>query len=357
MGDAGVAPAPIRSPEDRAGRRRILSIGAAGILALAGAALAIGLTRPELLSRENINSAYRILLLLVIAGFFGRLFLSSDWTRGERQRLVVIVILFAAAAVFWGVFEQAGSTLTIFADGSTENSLLGYGFASSWWQSVNALLIVLIAPFFSWLWIRLGPRDPTYATKFAIGLVFAGLGFLWLAGGASAFTESWASYVASHRDAILAAAAQHGVSLDPSKIDVSHVNEILAQAGQAGVADVTTVLPAWDRVGVHWLFGVYLMHSIGELCLSPVGLSAMTRLAPARVVGQMMGVWFLALSIGNFLGGSVSGYYEQLPLPLLLAGVAGSAFVMAALMFLLVKPIKKMLASAEVEARLQEKAA
>jgi POT family proton-dependent oligopeptide transporter len=96
-------------------------------------------------------------------------------------------------------------------------------------------------------------------------------------------------------------------------------------------------------VGIHWLFGVYLLHTIGELWLSPVGLAAMTRLAPERVVGQMLGVWFLASSLGNFLGGSVAGYYDRLSLPTLLTAVALSAFLMAGLMFLLVKPVRRML--------------
>ncbi len=95
------------------------------------------------------------------------------------------------------------------------------------------------------------------------------------------------------------------------------------------------------------LFGVYLLHTLGELCLSPVGLSAMTKLAPARVVGQMMGVWFLAASIGNYLGGSVAGYYERLELPTLLTLVACSAFVMTAIMFMLVPPIKRWIGDAE----------
>src|ERR1019366_7720795 len=104
----------------------------------------------------------------------------------ERARLTVIFILFCAASIFWGVFEQAGSTLTLFAERSTDNQVMGYAFDSSWWQSVGSVLIVLLAPVFSWLWIRLGTHNPSYPTKFGIGLVFAGLGFIWLVGGAKA---------------------------------------------------------------------------------------------------------------------------------------------------------------------------
>ncbi len=346
LGDAGMRPAPARSPEEAHRRRRTLAIGIAGILGLGATAALLGSLHPELFSTQNVNSVYQVILALVVLGFFGRLFLSGTWTKSERNRLIVITILFVAATVFWGVFEQAGSTLTLFADHSTENSLLGYGFASSWWQSVNAFFLVLFAPVFSWLWMALGRRNPSYATKFAVGVLFAGLGFLWLAGGARLFSEDWASYVATNRSAILAAAERLGVAFGDGAIQVSQVNEILANAAKAGVEEV---LPAWNRVGIHWLAGVYWMHTVGELCLSPVGLSAMTKLAPQRIVGQMMGVYFLSISIGNYLGGSVAGYYEKFELPTLLTLVATSAFVMAAVMFLMVKPVRRLLEAAERE--------
>ncbi len=344
LGDAGLRPTPTTGPEDQARRRRIFGIGVLVFVALASSLAGLGQYRSNLLTRDNIHLAFGVLLFLVVTAIFSRLFLAGNWTKGERNRLSVIAILFAAAAVFWGVFEQAGSTLTIFADASTRNSLLGYGFASSWWQSVNAALIVLLAPVFSWLWVALGKRQPSYGTKFAIGLLFVGLGFLWLVGGARLFNEDWGSYVATHRDAILAAAHKYDVCVVADKIESSRVNEIIAKARDAGDGEV---LPPWNRVGIHWLFGVYLLHTIGELCLSPVGLSAMTKLAPARVVGQMMGVWFLAASIGNYLGGSVAGYYERLELPTLLLLVACSAFVMTAIMLMLVRPINRWITDAD----------
>jgi POT family proton-dependent oligopeptide transporter len=191
------------------------------------------------------------------------------------------------------------------------------------------------------MWLALGRKNPSYGTKFGIGLVFAGLGFLWLVGGARTFTNDWKTYVTVNRETILSAATQYGVDLNPESIQVSEVSTILAKAKSDGVVDI---LPPWKRVGVHWLFVVYLLHTLGELFLSPVGLAAMTTLAPQRVVGQMMGVWFLAASIGNYVGGSVAGYYEKFELPTLLLVVAISAFVMAGLIFALNIPMKKMLA-------------
>jgi POT family proton-dependent oligopeptide transporter len=240
------------------------------------------------LNTTNIKNGFTVLLLLTVVAFFLKLFLAGEWTKSERARLVTIFVLFLGAAVFWGLFEQACSTLTLFADQKTQNSIFGLSFPSSWWQSLNAILIILLAPFFAWLWIKLGDRNPSYPAKFAVGIFFAGLGFLVLVGGAFA--------------------AKNGVLVSPL-----------------------------------WLFSVYLLHTIGELCLSPVGLSSMTKLAPARVVSLMMGVWFLAASVGNFMAGSVAGYYDALPHTTLFMVIAATGFVMALIMFSLVRPIRRMM--------------
>lgn len=244
------------------------------------------------LDQDVISSAYTVLMLLLILGLFGNLIFRGDWTSNERARLVTIFVLFLGAAVFWGVFEQAGSTLTLFAERNTQTSILGFDFPASWFQSANAFFIILLSPVFAWLWIRWGKKAPSDPAKFAIGLLFAGLGFFVLVGGAT---------------------------------------------GSGG----------WVRVSPMWLLAVYLLHTIGELFLSPVGLSSMTKLAPARVASLMMGVWFLAASVGNFISGSVAGFYEDLALPDLFSYVALGAGVMSFLMFLLVGPIKRMLAQSE----------
>ncbi len=176
-------------------------------------------------------------------------------TQSEIKRLVVIGILFVFSTIFWMAFEQAGSSLNLFADKLTRNSVFGIEFPSSWFQSVNALFIIALAPVFWWLWIWLKDRQPSSPAKFAYGLLFAGIGFLVVA------------YAAS-----------------------------LTGAG---------------RVSPVWLLVVFLCHTIGELCLSPVGLSTVTKLAPARLVGLMMGVFFLSLSLGNYSGGWVAGFFQS----------------------------------------------
>jgi POT family proton-dependent oligopeptide transporter len=197
-------------------------------------------------------------------------------------------VLFLGAAIFWSVFEQAGSTLNLFADRNTLNEIFGYAFPSSWHQSTNALMIFIFAPVMAWVWITLANRhiEPTSPAKFAFGLMFVGLGFAVLIGPARA-TEG-------------------GALASPL-----------------------------------WLTLTYFLHTIGELTLSPVGLSAMTKLAPARIAGLIMGVWFLASSVGNFIGGRVSGFYESLALPSLFTAVAAFGFVAGLLMFAIVPAMRK----------------
>jgi len=173
---------------------------------------------------------------------------------------VVVLVLFLAATIFWSVFEQAGSTLNLFAQRNTLTEAFGVPFPPSWLQSVAPFSLVVLAPVFAWIWLRLGPRDPSSPTKFTIGLVCVALSF-----------------------AILV---------------------IPAQDAEQGI-----------RVSPLWLVATYLLHTCGELCLSPVGLSSMTKLAPARFVGQVMGLWFLATAIGNNLAGQFSGEFDPNNLP------------------------------------------
>jgi len=179
---------------------------------------------------------------------------SAPLTRAEVQRLAAIGILFVFTTIFWGAFEQAGSSLNLFAKQVTDRTVMGREFPASWFQSINGFFIVALAPVFSWLWIRMGNRQPSSPAKFTLGLVFVGLGFL------------------------LVAAA--------------------------------SALAGGGKVSPWWLVGLYLCHTIGELCLSPVGLSTVTKLAPGRLVGLMMGVWFLSISAGNYLGGWAAGFFD-----------------------------------------------
>ncbi len=291
LGTAGLAPAAPTRDGELAARRRAAWFTLAGLVAVVVLILLLARGGVITVTADGVGRVFGWLLLASVIGFFLWLFSSKGWTRDERKRLVVILVLFFAAAVFWSVFEQAGSTLNLFAQRSVNNRILGFAFPASFWQSINSLFIIILAPVFAALWLRLGRRDPSSPAKFAAGLFFVALGFVVLMGAARAAADG-------------------------------------------------------SRVSPLWLVMVYLFHTIGELSLSPVGLSAMTRLAPARIVGLMMGVWFLAASVGNYLGGRVAGLYEQFSLPTLFGVVAIYAFIFAAILALLVKPIKRMLARA-----------
>ena len=173
---------------------------------------------------------------------------------------MVIAVLFVAATVFWMAYEQAGSTLNLFAERSTNNAVLGHAFPASWYQSLPPLFIILFAPVFAVLWLRLGRRNPSSPAKFALALLL----------------------------------------LRP---------RLRRDDRRRG---------GWRRRGARvsplWLVLSYLLQALGELCLSPVGLSAMSRLAPARIAGLVMGVWFLALAVGNYLAGMAASVYETMPL-------------------------------------------
>ena len=287
LGEAGLH--PVVSGAEEAARLRGMLWKGIGLTALILVAIAVlQMSGAIALTVDKVSNAFGVLLLITVVGFFAWLFLSGGWTPDERKRLIVLAVLFLGAAVFWSVFEQAGSTLTLFADRSTRNEIFGLSFASGKWQSVNSAWVVILAPIFAWLWVKLGRHNPSSPAKFSLGLLFVALGFALMVPAAS-----------------------------------------LAANG--------------NRVGWWWLLGCYFLHTIGEMCISPVGLSAMTRLAPARVGSLMMGVWFMATSVGNFIGGQVAGFYEKFSLPELFGVVALYAAFFALVLALLVRPIRRML--------------
>jgi POT family proton-dependent oligopeptide transporter len=279
LGDAGLHPVRDASAEAQARfERRAWSAIAIGLALLV--ALGVSMWRGWLpLTAGQISDGAGYLLLILTVVFFAWLFLSGDWTREERRRLYVIGVFFLAASLFWSIFEQAGSTLNLFADRASHNVVFGHPFPSSWYQSTNPIFIILFAPVMAWLWIKLGRRDPSSPVKFSVGLLGVGLGFL-----------------------------------------------ILVPAARISASGAL--------VSPMWLTATYFVHTIAELCLSPVGLSSMTKLAPARIVGLMMGVWFLATSVGNYIGGQLSGLYESLPLTALFGRVGLFAIVAGALMLI-----------------------
>jgi POT family proton-dependent oligopeptide transporter len=213
----------------------------------------------------------------------GPAFSATEW-----KRMGAIVVFFLFAALFWGAYEQAGSTLNLFADRHTRLSVLGFSFPSSWFQSVQPIFVILLAPVFAALWMRLGPREPSSPAKFALGLLFISLAFL-----------------------------------------------ILVPAGALAQSGGGTRVSPW------WLVAAYFVSELGELCLSPVGLSVVTKLSPVRIVGLMMGVWFLSNALGNKIAGWAAGFMGALPLATLFGTVA--AVVATIILFLLIRPVRRLM--------------
>jgi proton-dependent oligopeptide transporter, POT family len=294
LGTAGSAPSTTATEQAEA--KSLLLRALLGVGAVIGVLAVLALTGAIQLTEERISNAYGVLLFLTVLGFFGWLFTRPYWDEAERKRLYVIAVLFVAAAVFWSFFEQAGSSLNLFAADLTNRSLPDWipfvqgEFPASWFQSLNPLFIIALAPVYAWLWVWLARRgrEPSSPGKFVFGLILLGVGFAILVGGAML--------------------SQQGVEVSPN-----------------------------------WLVLTYLFHTLGELTLSPVGLSAMTKLAPVRVVSLMMGVWFLASSVGNFMGGFLVRYYETMALPVLFGTMAAFAIAVGLILAVMVGPIKRML--------------
>ena len=292
LGSAGDPPRNPASKRDWLVLKTGLGLAAATVLVL------VVLNRAGKLTVAGIDASFGIFLTLLTVGFFVNLFMAGQWTAGERRRLIAILVLFIASCLFWSAFEQAGSTLNLFATNKTSTQLVGVEFPAGWYQNVNSICTILLSPFFAYVWLKLGRHDPSHPAKFAIGLLFAGAGFLVMAQGNSL----WES-----------------------------------QGGAANLA----------RVSGMFLFATYFFHSVGEVCLSPVGLSAMTKLAPERVTGMMMGAWFLSISVGSYLGGQIAHAFEGLSETRLYLTIAAITIGGGVVLLFLVPALKRLSSSEE----------
>jgi POT family proton-dependent oligopeptide transporter len=249
LGDTG---REVNRPIDEYRRRLIVRrVAWLGLLGLLGVTVVSGLL--ALLTGIGFLDAVLLVLPPVIiavpVAVMVRMLRDHTLTPPERSRLQSYIPIFAAATLFWLIYDQAGNLLTLFADEKVHRTVFGYAFPASWFQSVNPLLILILAPLFALMWTRLGDRAPSTPVKF--GLALLGIG---------------ASFV------------------------------LMGFAGAAASSGPVSPL---------WLVAVYLVQTVAELFLSPVGLSVTTQLAPKRFASQMMGLWFLAVATGDAIGGYV----------------------------------------------------
>ena len=285
---AGELRADYKGSADHSRSWKVLGYGIAVVVALVLGAVVLQNSGTVKMTLQGVAQSAGGVILLVAVVYFGYVLLFGGLDSGQKKRVGAIAVFFLASALFWSGFEQAGSSMNLFADRLTDRSIGGWEAPASWLQSVNALFIILLAPVFGTLWLWLGARNPSIPTKFALGLMQLGAGFLVLAWGAS-FTE-----------------------------------------------DGSLVSPMW-------LIVTYFLHTTGELCVSPVGLSTVTKLSPKRFVGQMMGIWFLATALGNLIAGLVAGGIEHLPLPQLFGSVASITIGGGVILLILTKPVQKLI--------------
>lgn len=227
-------------------------------LLLLGVLLLLQLTgQINITSTTGIAEAMKAVILLIVAFYFAYVIFTGNLNKEEVRKILVIAVLFVGAAIFWSGFEQAGSALNLYARDFTMRNIFGWEMPAGVLQSVNPAFIIIFAPLMGALWVKLAAKNlnPRTPIKFAIGLVLLGLGFL-----------------------------------------------VMVYAAKIATTGAKT--------GMFFLVVTYFLHSIGELTLSPVGLSAMTKLSPAKYVSQMMGIWFVAAALGNLIAGTFGGHFD-----------------------------------------------
>ncbi len=257
LGSAGLEPAHAADPvRDAAQHRRNWRIVWGGVGAVVVFVL-LAINGVFELDPLAISRGSTWVILGVTALFFINMFMFGELEPVEKKRVGVFIVLFFGSAMFWSGFEQAGSSLNLFADRYTQLDLGWVTLLSTWFQSINSIFIIIFAPVFAWLWVWLAQRnlDPSTPAKFGLGLILLAVGF-----------------------------------------------------GMMVIA--STIVASGDKALPTWLILTYLFHTFGELALSPVGLSATTKLAPKRYVGQLMGIWFVSIALGNLIAGQIAGDFD-----------------------------------------------
>ncbi len=291
LGPIGVLPSTT-DPREQATVRN-WALGIAGAIILLALLTMSGVVHIDAVWLAKRMGAVMALMAIV---YFAYILLLGGLTGDEKRRVIVIITLFAFAIVFWAAFEQAPTSLNLFAKDFTDRRIFGWKMPALWLQAANSVFVIALAPVFGALWVTLARRgmDISSPAKFAFGLFAAGLGFLLM---------------------------------------VPAANMVLGAGGNLLVSP-------W------WLIGSYLLQTFGELSLSPVGLSSMTKLAPRKFTGQMMGVWFMATALGNLIAGLVGGQVDPNKLdqmPMLFRVTALALFGASVLCALLIIPIRRMM--------------
>jgi POT family proton-dependent oligopeptide transporter len=314
LGDAGIAPTIPTDPARAARDRKVLGviIGAVAAIIALFAGLAVAGVQ---LSGDLIGNVFGVGLLAgSVALFVGLLRGAQD--HDERARITAILPLFVGAVAFFAAFEQASTTMSLYAERFVHREWLGMSVPASYWQSANSVFIIALAPVAAFVWVALARRgrEPMDVKKFAIGMIFTALSFSVLVPSIGAITDLTSAYQ-----------LVNGVPYLESVID-------------AGVEPM--------RVSGNYLVIYYLGATFAELCISPVGLSSMSKLAPKRMAGMVMGTWFLATAIGNYLAGRAAGFSADQGYGFLFYTLIIGALIISVGLYAVAPMIKRMMAGA-----------
>ncbi|AIQ26606.1 peptide MFS transporter [Paenibacillus sp. NPDC058367] len=273
----GLAGTIVRNPIPAEQKKKLFTWIGIGLVVLA-VLVTVGILT-GILTFETFIKIVGVLGLLIPTMYFIVMYRSPKTTAVERSRILAYIPLFIASIMFWAIQEQTSTVLASFADKRTQLDFAGIHISPAWFQSLNPLFIIALAPAFAWLWLKLGNRQPTIPQKFSLGLLFAGLSFL----------------------------------------------VILVPAYFGGANSLVNPL---------WLVLSYFIVVIGELCLSPVGLSATTKLAPAAFTAQMMSMWFLSNAAAQAINAQIVKFYTPDTEMLYFGVIGGVAIVLALILFL-----------------------
>lgn len=251
----GVSAQPVARLSDVGDRNSRLAIG--GFLLVLALVTWLMINGTLKFNPVELAKSVAVIFTVVFIIYFAAVFFLGKLNAYEKRGMLALLLVCVASACFWSGFEQAGSTLNLFAQNYTDRMIGSFEIPTGWFGSANALFIVLLTPFFAAIWINLGKRmvTPAYGIKCAVGLMIMASGFL--------------------------------------------VMFFAAQIAASGL-----------KAAPYWLILVYFLHTVGELCLSPIALSAVSKLSPRRFIGQMMGVFVLTYSIGNIIAGLLSGSFD-----------------------------------------------
>jgi len=268
------------SPEEKKKTFTIFAVVAIVLAVIVAIAIPAGL-----LTFDSFIALIGILGLLIPTVYFVVMYRSPKTNEVERSRLIAYIPLFIAAVMFWSIQEQGSTILANYADKRTQLNFAGFEISPAWFQSLNPLFIIILAPVFAWLWVKLGKRQPTIPQKFSLGLLFAGLSFL-----------------------------------------------VILLPAYFGGAD--------SLVNPLWLVLSYLIVVLGELCLSPVGLSATTKLAPEAFAAQTMSLWFLSNAAAQAINAQLVKFYSPATEMTYFGVIGGASIVLSIILFVLAPKIQ-----------------